>query len=125
MKHYFYPFKDAYYPETDDFIYQCDGCERHRAEIASLFLKLSNVDVLPWPVQSPDLNPKEKAWSIIKNRLRGQHTYPCNLDGLFKELEKTWNELLSIYFTTLVRSMMTRYDAVAKVKEKSTKYWTM
>jgi transposase len=34
------------------------------------FLKEEKVRVLPWPVKSPDLNPMEDMWSIVKRRIR-------------------------------------------------------
>ena len=78
--------------------------------------------MLPWPAQSPELNPIENVWSIMKNRLRAQHTYPSTADALFNELSKVWNELPDMYFTALVRSMVKRCDAIPNVRGKSTKY---
>ena len=122
LKSYVLPFKNAYHSESNDFIYQHDGCVSHRAKSVSLFLKQNNVYVLPRSAQSPDLNPIENVWSIMKNRLRVQHTYPSTPDALFKELNKIWNELPNMYSTTLISSMMTPCDARANVRGKSTKY---
>jgi len=33
------------------------------------FLKNKNVNVLPWPGNSPDLNPIENLWSVLKRQL--------------------------------------------------------
>ena len=30
----------------------------------------SDIEVLPWPVSSPDMNPIETLWDIIKTKLR-------------------------------------------------------
>ena len=41
----------------------------HRAKSTVSFLKNKNVNVLPWPGNSPDLNPVKILWSVLKRQL--------------------------------------------------------
>lgn len=52
------------YPENN-FIYQQDNCPVHTANIIRQWLDNNNIETLPHPVRSPDLNPIENIWGLI------------------------------------------------------------
>ena len=49
---------------SNDFIFQNDN-------IVKQFFEEKNITVLPWSSQSPDINPIENLWSIIKKTVQG------------------------------------------------------
>ena len=50
------------------FIFQQDNTLPHRSKITNNFWKEASIGVLPWPLQSPDLNIIENIWLYKKNR---------------------------------------------------------
>ncbi len=78
-------FKDA------DFIFQQDLAPAHTAKSTKSWLNDHGVGVLDWPANSPDLNPRENIWDIVKRKMRNKR--PKNTD----ELKATVKETVSGY----------------------------
>ena len=65
---------------------QHDNAPCHTAKRVQSFMVDRGVDVLPWPSNSPDMNPIETLWAVIKARLR-QHTLTSKKDLINKLLD--------------------------------------
>jgi transposase len=102
------------------FIFQHDNCKVHTAKVVKKFLQDSNIEILSWPAQSPDLNPIENAWAEIKRRSKDRN--PSNETELFQLMVNEWNNLGSDYLTSLISSMPQRCQAVIKNKGYPIKY---
>ncbi len=86
------------------------------------FLEAKQISLLPWPAQSPDMNPIENAWAMLKRNLREQNRYPTSKDSLVERLSEVWNSVLNSYFETIIASMTSRVKALEKAKGLATKY---
>src|SRR5258705_2816821 len=53
-----------------DLIFQQDGATCHTARTTGRWLQEHEIEVLPWPSSSPDLNPIETLWNRMKKILR-------------------------------------------------------
>ena len=49
-----------------------DNARPHVARINRQFLNRYNVDVLPWPAVSPDMNPIEHIWDYLGRKVRAR-----------------------------------------------------
>ena len=57
------------------------------------FLQRENVLTLDWPLQSPDLNPIENLWAIIKGKLKKIFSTPNTKSGLIDKLLAVWEDI--------------------------------
>ncbi len=76
--------------------------------------------MLDWPANSPDLNPIENIWGIVKRKTRD--TRPNNADDLKVTIKATWAPITPEQCHSLIAFMPRRTDAVIHPKEGPTKY---
>ena len=96
----------------DDFIFQQDNDPKHTSIVCRNYLRNQNIRVLPWPPQSPDLNPIENLWSELDRKMRKRK---CNTEEeLFEQVKTHWNQLDSEYLQKLVESMPRRCAEVIR-----------
>ena len=122
LQNHLLPFMHSKHGGKDDFVLQEDNCGPHRAKSIAKYLQNEGVSRMNWPAQSPDLNPIENVWGLLKNRLRKLPKLPTNRDQLFEILQSEWNSLPDDYFASLADSMAARVRKVISCGGGSTKY---
>ncbi len=104
-----------------DLIFQQDLAPAHTAKNTKSWLNDHGVGVLDWPANSPDLNPRENLWSIVKRKIRNKR--PKNADELKATVKESWASIPPQQCHKLITSMSRRIEAVIKAKWAPTKYW--
>ncbi len=100
-----HPFMTTVYPSSDGY-FQQDNAACHKAQIISeWFLEHDNeFTLLKWPPQSPDLNPIEHLWDVV----RIMDVQPTNLQQLRDAIMSIWTKILDECFQHLAESMPRR-----------------
>jgi transposase len=85
------PFLDDQ-PLIEQYLFQQDNAPAHRAASTMSYLRENCVDLLWWPPFSPDLNPIENLWGIMKRKLRKEGI--SNKHDLLQQTLEMWNSPL-------------------------------
>lgn len=102
-------------------LFQHDGAPCHKAKVITKWLGEQNIEILgPWPGNSPDLNPIENLWSILKRRVDKQK--PTNSDKLQALIMQEWAAISQDVAQKLIDSMPGRIAEVLKKKGQHCKY---
>jgi transposase len=109
------------FPDGDGW-FQEDNASPHRSKVATAFRTKSGLRTLTWPAQSPDLNPIENLWAIIKNRIRNRRNKPSSLPELERLVQREWKAIPRHVIENLVDSMPRRIQAVIAAQGGPTKY---
>ena len=75
-----------------------------------------------WPANSPDLNPIENLWHILRSNIRKRKVQPRNKQALIEALQEEWGNIDMEKVRNLCLSMPRRLQAVIDAKGGSTKY---
>ncbi len=102
------------------FTLQMDNDPKHTAKATKEFLKGKKWTVMQWPSQSPDLNPIEHAFHLLKTKLMGK--CPKNKQELKTVAVEAWQSITRDETQRLVMSMRSRLQAVIDCKGFATKY---
>jgi transposase len=88
------------------FRWQQDNDPKHNSHRARAFLEENVPKVIDWPSYSPDLNPIENLWGIVKRNV--EKRMPKNLDELEQFMVEEWNKIPDSILKSLVDSMRNR-----------------
>ena len=98
-----------------------DGAPCHTARSVVTWLKDCEVPFFSdWPGSSPDLNPIENLWSVIKRKLQGVDT--SSIPKLKEAIQRVWDDIEPQTLQNLASSVPKRLRSVVKRKENATKY---
>jgi hypothetical protein len=85
----------------ENFPFMDDNVRPHMARIVVRYLEQVGIRLLPWPVNSPDLNPIEHVWDFLGNRVRRRQPRPETLNGLRVALQEEWAQIPQVLRITL------------------------
>ncbi len=88
---------------------------------ATALLKKLRVKVMDWPSMSPDLNPIEHLWGILKRKVKERKI--SNIHQLRDVIMEEWKRTPVATCEALVNSMPKRVKAVMGKNGGNTKYW--
>ena len=94
----------------DDWRFQQDNDPKHTSRLAKEFLKNNVPEVIDWPSNSPDLNPIENLWAIVKSNV--EKRMPKNLNDLEKFMAEEWDLIPESVILSLINSMRQRCELV-------------
>lgn len=109
--------------KRDQIIFQQDNDPKHTSKLVKHFLQEQDYKVMTWPANSPDLNPIENMWSLLKRRLNDYDSAPKGTEDLNERVSYVWyNEIKPEECQKVIESMPKRIHACLKAKGKWTKY---
>ena len=100
----------ALIPNGSDWELQEDNDPKHMSKVAKKWKEENGVNRMSWPAMSPDMNPKENVWAVLKSRVAFKK--PKNLKSLVRNIRKEWRTLSHEYAEKLVSSMSSRVQAL-------------
>lgn len=113
------PFANAH---GEHFIFMQDNARAHVARAVSEWFRQEEISVLPWPAQSPDLNPIEHAWDQLQRAVTPQMENVENVGDFRFALNQAWDNLLQANIEHLILSMPRRCQAVLNARGAHTGY---
>ena len=97
-------------------LFQHDGAPAHSSKVVRNWLHQNGIEVLEkWPGSSPDLNPIENCWAVLKKKVVIRQ--PTSHADLVEVIKDVWCvEITDDYCRNLIDSMPRRLAAVLKAK---------
>jgi len=98
-----------------------DGAPVHGSKTSKAWRDGQSLIKLEWPANSPDLNPIENVWRVMKDVVQ-QKKRPKNADEMKAALQAAWETIPTEKLEQLVCSMPNRMKAVVEAKGGSTSW---
>ena len=99
-----------------------DGAPTHTSKVTQNFRNTNSMEPLPHPAQSPDMNPIEHVWYLIKTRINKRRNRPKTVEEMKVALLEEWEKIDIKVINSLIESMPRRVQALIEAKGGATKY---
>ena len=104
----------------EDFIFQQDNATIHTSRSTRQWLRDNEVTVLDWPAKSPNANPIENLWHVLKVWANEKH--PETEQELWEAVQMAWREIPQGLINNLIESVPGRIEAIGRARGEATKY---
>ena len=96
------------FPEIDinRHVFMQDNARPHTSKLVQEVLKQYQVQTIEWPAKSPDLNPIENLWAIMKRSM--DVDLHADVEDLENAVIDAWNKITQHEINQLVRSFPDR-----------------
>ncbi|GBO00182.1 Transposable element Tc1 transposase [Araneus ventricosus] len=105
-----------------DTIFMNDNSRPHRARLVRSYLESETIPQMAWPAKSPDLNPIEHVWDMLRRRIAGRSAPPGPLHELQQALLQEWVLLPQKATNYTIASMPRHCQACISAKGYRTRY---
>ena len=102
-------------------IFQQDNAPPHKALVTRQFFAESEIEVMDWPATSPDLNPIENLWSLLKRKI-GNSKRPTSIPDMVRLASGIWESFTPDLCSRLALSLSNRMQEVKKANGGNTSY---
>ena len=82
----------------------------------------NEVNILPWPAQSPDLNIIENVWAALKNELWNQRASIKNESDVWAKTREIFHNFTLAFFHKLYEFLPERVQSVIDLNGNRTRY---
>lgn len=88
--------------------FQQDNAKIHVSRETMAWFDSKNIDVLPWPSCSPDLNPMENIWGILARRVYANKRQFQSVEALKVAIVEAYESIEKSTLENLINSMPNR-----------------
>ena len=107
----------------DQDVFQHDNDPKNTSKLVKKYLQNQEYRVLQWPAQSPDLNPIENMWQLLKIRLNEYETPAKGMAELYERVSQVWYDIITVKeCQKVIESMPSRIKLCIKAKGYWAKY---
>nr|PNR28760.1 hypothetical protein PHYPA_029353 [Physcomitrium patens] len=107
--------------DPEQLILMEDGAPVHRSSLPLQWRRAHGIEKLFWPANSPDLNPIENVWMVVKDLLK-HHSRPNSKLEMIEKIQSVWDTISIEWLRTLISTMPYRMQAVIAARGGSTRW---